>query len=146
MLLRDIRRDGDSMSKMTSLRKSLRRVLGAAVVAVLLAVGFVAPAKAIPSSMTLYIHYARSDNSYSTWFNHIWCRNSSHADTACTITEGGDPVMNLNGIDSYGALQIIHITSTGSATIATGTGQTYPVTQNDRGTVKSKATLKITVR
>ena len=169
---------------MTSLRKSLRRVLGGAVVATLLAVGFVAPANAIPSSMTLYIHYARSDNSYSTWFNHIWCRNSSHADTACTITEGGDPVMNLNGIDSYGALQIIHITSTGSAfevgqivhgptssswtkdaqsgsdrfvtlansstmdlwlqtgssTIATGSGQTYPAVQNDPLTPGNPAT------
>ena len=172
------------MSKLTSLRKSLRRVLGTAVVAVLLAVGFVAPAKAIPSSMTLYIHYARSDNSYSTWFNHIWCRTAAHADTPCTITEGGDPVMNLNGIDSYGSLQIIHITSTGSAyevgqivhgpnasswtkdaqsgsdrfvtlansstmdlwlqtgsaTIATGSGQTYPVTQNDPLTPGNPAT------
>ena len=172
------------MSKSAYVTKSIKRILSAAVVAVLVAVGFVTPAKAIPSSMTLYIHYARSDNSYSTWFNHIWCRDSSHNNTACTITEGADPVMNLNGIDSYGSLQIIHITSTGSAyevgqivhgpnasswtkdaqsgsdrfvtlansatmdlwlqtgsaTIATGSGQTYPAVQNDPLTPGNPAT------
>ena len=119
------------MSKVTSLRKSLRRVLGAAVVATLLAVGFVSPAHAgYNNTVTVTIHYNRATVNAASdlqgWYAYTFNTTSPGTDGsasdnpkwtqfASTDTYGGVATVTLNA-GSSGNLSRIGVIITDRAT------------------------------
>ena len=99
------------MSKMTSLRKSLRRVLGATVVVTLLAVGFVTPAKAATfSNPTITVHYNKSDFYFDPNTTlHAWATGGTISNGSTQNGQSPEFKLDKDGVDSYGGVMKVNM-------------------------------------
>ncbi|MCX6404201.1 MAG: IPT/TIG domain-containing protein [Actinobacteria bacterium] len=105
------------MSKMTSLRKSLRRVLGATVVVTLLAVGLTpTSANAVSGNTTVRVHlFTNNTDTVATmqnWQIYTW-------NAGGTATQGPNAFgtfTSFSGSDTYGALATLNYTSVSNFT------------------------------